>query len=98
IKRQIRVELAHGMTQRRSECLRALPRMRTNDKRSEEGRRRDSEQRDIESAVIGLLIEWPLHQGVGDNAHDCSPRLRLRRIENANPASNRTFIAPIFSR
>ena len=33
-----------------------------------------AEQRHVKATVIGLLVEWTLHQGVGNHADNCPPR------------------------
>ena len=93
---EIRVELSNCFTQRWPKSIRTLACTRTNDDRAELRGWVSSKQRKIKARSVSLLIERALHQGVRNNADDCSPRLGLPGIENANPATDWTFVTKIF--
>src|SRR4029453_6060268 len=61
-------------------------------------RGRTPQQWNVESAVIGLGIERPLHQRIRHDPNNCSPWARLRGIEDANTPSDRSFATKIFVR
>src|SRR6185503_5919867 len=70
--------------------------MRTNYDGDKLRRRGHSQDWNIEAGIIGLLIEWSLHQGVGHNPDNGAPWLRLSRVENPDAFPKRTFNAVIF--
>ena len=80
------------------ESFGALSLVRAHDDGDELRRGRHAEDRNIKAAVIGLLIEWSLHQRFGHNADDGAPLLRLSRIEDSNPAAERAVVTKIFLR
>ena len=94
---KIWVELRDRLTQGCPQSIRTLARTRTNDDRTKLSGWVSSKQRNIKAGSVSLLIERALHQGVGNNADDCAPRLGLPGIENANPATDWTFVTKILS-
>src|SRR5262249_42757245 len=98
INRHIRIKLSNRSSQRRTERFRLLARARSNDNRAKLGRWRRAKERHIKAGGVGLLIERPLHQSVGNDAYDHSPRLRLTRVENADLMSERALIAQMLPR
>src|SRR2546423_14704646 len=70
--------------------------MRTNDYSYKLRRRRNRKERNIKSAVIGLLIERPLHECLGHYSDNRAPRLWLGRIVRADPAANGTVVSKVF--
>ena len=61
-------------------------------------RRRRAEERSIEAAAVGLLVEWTLHESVWNHSDNRAPWQRLSRIVYAHSASELTGVTKMFSR
>ena len=81
ISRQICVERGDGFAQAQARGFPPLAGMRPHHEGANCGGGRRAEQRHIETGVVGLVIEWTLHQRVGNDADDRAPGLRLAGLK-----------------
>jgi hypothetical protein len=62
------------------------------------GRRGRAQQRHEKADRVRLLIERSLHQSVGNDTHDGSPRCRFTRVKNTDLMPDRALICPMLPR
>src|SRR5262249_40454661 len=94
---KIWIQLRDRPTQGRTESFSALASAWPDKDRTKLRYEIAAEKRHVESRVVVLLIERPLHQSVRNDSDDGAPRCRLSRIKNTNLVANRALIPPILS-
>src|SRR5262249_28231258 len=94
---EISIQLRDRPAQCRAESFCAVAAARPNNDGAKLRYQIASEKGHVESRRLGLLIEWSLHQSVGNDSDNRAPRLGLARIKNADLMTECALIAPILS-
>src|SRR5204862_6476147 len=95
---QVGIEFRYCFSERTCQRLGALSWMGTHDDRGKLCRWRRSEQRHVKTPVIGLSIEWSLHQGIGHYPDNRSPWAWLDWIVNSDTTPYCSFATEILVR